>query len=458
MVKAENTNGLNCKITMVMEFAMDFKPKNNYDVAVVGSGPGGATCARELARAGKKVLLLEMGKTHRRMRSYLTAAQVLDGHGLLRAKEGMPIFRALTTGGASVVYSASAADPPPWLKPRYGIDLEPWLPEIKKETGYGVLPEELWGKSSAKVMETANKIGYKWEPMPKFLNPDKFVKGRCCGAETHLGCSCGAKWTAREYVREAMYSGAHFLDETECERVMVEGGAARGLLIRMKSGERLRVNADRVILAAGGIGSPMLLKKAGVDGAGDGCFVDPTVVVYGKAPFEGTHLDPPVSVVSWEFYESHGIRLGTMMEPRWLFAINSARISPSRAISGFSYGNMVGILAKVKDDLTGGVDADGVVSKPLTDDDQARLKKGKQVAADILRALDCKSSSIFESEVKGAHPSGTCRIGQVVDSNLKTGIGGLYVCDASVFPEALDRPTVMTIIGLAKRLCAHLES
>jgi choline dehydrogenase-like flavoprotein len=30
------------------------------------------------------------------------------------------------------------------------------------------------------------------------------------------------------------------------------------------------------------------------------------------------------------------------------------------------------------------------------------------------------------------------------------------VCDASVFPEALDRPTVMTILGFGKRLAAHI--
>ena len=35
------------------------------DVIVVGSGPGGATVARELTRAGRDVLLLERGGDYR---------------------------------------------------------------------------------------------------------------------------------------------------------------------------------------------------------------------------------------------------------------------------------------------------------------------------------------------------------------------------------------------------------
>jgi choline dehydrogenase-like flavoprotein len=52
----------------------------------------------------------------------------------------------------------------------------------------------------------------------------------------------------------------------------------------------------------------------------------------------------------------------------------------------------------------------------------------------------------------------TARIGDLVDTDLKTEVEGLYVCDASVFPAALDRPTVLTIIGLAKRLAKHLSA
>ena len=58
--------------------------------------------------------------------------------------------------------------------------------------------------------------------------------------------------------------------------------------------------------------------------------------------------------------------------------------------------------------------------------------------------------------LRGTHPSGTVRVGEMLDNNLQSETKGLYVCDASVFPESLDRPTVLTIISLGKRLAQHL--
>ncbi len=57
-----------------------------------------------------------------------------------------------------------------------------------------------------------------------------------------------------------------------------------------------------------------------------------------------------------------------------------------------------------------------------------------------------------------SQPSGTVRIGELLDNNLQTEVKNLYVCDASVFPQALARPTVLTIIALAKRLATRLIS
>jgi choline dehydrogenase-like flavoprotein len=68
----------------------------------------------------------------------------------------------------------------------------------------------------------------------------------------------------------------------------------------------------------------------------------------------------------------------------------------------------------------------------------------------------CDPDSIFVGPLRGTHPCATVRIGEMLDEDLQSAVGNLYVCDASSFPEALDRPTVLTIIGLARRLADHL--
>src|SRR5512141_260997 len=115
------------------------------DVIVVGSGPGGATVARELARAGKKVLLLERGQDHRPRSyygTYLGALIYSDRGSLLFTEEGLNIVRPLMVGGATSMYCGCAAPPPPWLKQKYGVDIEAEVAETMGELEIAPLPPE----------------------------------------------------------------------------------------------------------------------------------------------------------------------------------------------------------------------------------------------------------------------------------------------------------------------------
>jgi choline dehydrogenase-like flavoprotein len=88
----------------------------------------------------------------------------------------------------------------------------------------------------------------------------------------------------------------------------------------------------------------------------------------------------------------------------------------------------------------------------MVEDDQERMDEAERICRQILEEAGADPRTVFMTPQRGTHPSGTVRIGHVVDERLRTETPGLYVCDASVFPEALGRPTVLTIIGLAKRL------
>ena len=82
------------------------------DVAVVGSGPGGATVALEMARAGKKVALIEWGRDWRNSPFYGTHTGCLmytDHCGMLLTKEKLNIVRGIMTTGSSNIYCGTAS-------------------------------------------------------------------------------------------------------------------------------------------------------------------------------------------------------------------------------------------------------------------------------------------------------------------------------------------------------------
>jgi choline dehydrogenase-like flavoprotein len=150
--------------------------------------------------------------------------------------------------------------------------------------------------------------------------------------------------------------------------------------------------------------------------------------------------------------------LSTLIDPWLLYPMINALKGPRYALYWPKWKNILGVMIKLKDEISGGVFPDGKISKPLTENDRLRLGGAEQVCHEILVEAGAKPETIFMTPLRGTHPSGTVRIGDMLDTNLQTEIEHLYVCDASAFPEALDRPTVLTIIGLGKRLVKHLTA
>ena len=158
---------------------------------------------------------------------------------------------------------------------------------------------------------------------------------------------------------------------------------------------------------------------------------------------------------SWENPEV-GYMLSTLVDPWLLYPLINSLKGIKYALYWPKWNNILGVMIKLKDEISGGVFPDGKISKPLTKADRPRLKMAEEVCHKILIEAGARPDTIFMTPLRGTHPSGTVRIDTMLDKDLQTEINGLYVCDASTFPEALDRPTVLTIIGLGKRLAKHL--
>jgi choline dehydrogenase-like flavoprotein len=94
------------------------------------------------------------------------------------------------------------------------------------------------------------------------------------------------------------------------------------------------------------------------------------------------------------------------------------------------------------------------VKKKLTREDRLRLDKGAEHARRILK--NAGATDIYRGWLFAAHPGGTVKIGEQLDTNLQTRFENLYVCDCSVIPQEWGLPPTWTILSLGKRLAKHL--
>ncbi|HEX2167174.1 MAG TPA: GMC oxidoreductase [Longimicrobiales bacterium] len=428
----------------------------HYDAIVVGSGPGGAGVARELSRAGRRVIILERGRDWRDHPFYGTYAGALlyaDRRALLFTREGMQIVRPLMVGGATSMYAGCSAPPPDWLHERYDVDVRHEADELNRELRIEPLPAELRGAGSTHVAESAIALGMDWRPQDKFMLPAR-AHPFDCGARCLLGCRCGAKWTAAEFVDDAVGAGATLRTRARVTRVLADGGAVRGVGGRDRDGA-FEVYAPRVIIAAGGLGSPVLLRTAGIE-AGHGVAMDTTVMIYGSGSVPGMGADPPMT---WSSVDPDlDLMYSTLIDPWLMYPIIMAVKGAKWPLTWPRWGRTLGVMIKVRDEVSGGIDSRGRISKGLTAGEGKRLDRAEQVARRILIRAGCGGDTIIRTPLRGTHPSATARIGDVVDTELQTSVRGLYVCDASVFPEALGRPTVLTILALARRLARTIAT
>ena len=423
------------------------------DVVIVGSGPGGASVAKELAKQGKKIAILERGKHHRWIGNTLTTLFMIDRQSLLFPKDGaVRIGRALTTGGSSVIYCGTAVLPPKWIAEKYKIELSEFVESARQEIGIKPLPDKLIGTASRRIMEAARELGFNWNPLDKFIDAEK-CEPKC--PHCMLGCTNGAKWTARNYIQEAVDSGATLMNQALVQEVLVDNKQAVGVRVSTPGGQ-LTVEAKITVLAAGGTATPVLLQRAGIFDAGQGLFVDPLIVTYGAYNGPGSWRDIPMTAGTLEF-APEGIVMTDLAYPWAQYLLNSYWKGWRYLPGFFKYRSVMGIMTKVRDGLNGRINLDGTISKHISNEERHKLDRGANLAEKILRRAGARPASIYTAPIGAAHPGGTARIGQVVNTELETQIKNLYVCDASIIPEPCGLPPVWMIIAFGKRLARRLS-
>lgn len=422
-----------------------------YDAIVIGSGPGGATVSKELAEKGRKVLILEWGDNDPVKGSLpqFVMNMGLPGKSLLFTDwRLLAMVRGICTGGSSIFYCATAFDPPFQMLKSYGIDIESEVDELKRELPIAPLSDALMGPGARLMMDSASDLGYEWKKLNKFIYQDKCRPG--CSKCTY-GCPYGAKWTARNFVDQAVSVGAELIDGARVTEIIIENNRAVGVKYRKKR-KNHEVFADKVIVSAGGIGSAELLRSSGMNRAGYDFFFDPLMMVFGKVP--GLRSDGEPQMTAGVHMEDEGYVMTDLNFPMPVHAAHSAL--KFKAHRAFFQRETLMLMIKAKDSLGGRITQNGGVRKKLEKDDAMKFSRGYERARSILENAGAKG--IYSGWQVAAHPGGTVKINDIVDSNLKTEHDNLYVCDCSVIPEPWGLPPTLTLLALGKRLAKHLTA
>ncbi|MBN2297719.1 MAG: GMC family oxidoreductase [Deltaproteobacteria bacterium] len=417
---------------------------------VVGTGPGGATVARELAMAGEDVLILEKGRDHRFPVGNITAYATM--YDIRRSKEGVLVRRGITTGGSTMIYSGNSYDPPAFLKKELKIDLSKEVKETKRELNIRPIPEDYYERwpGTKRLVQAACELGYSMEPQERFIDPD------LCDPSCDMclfGCSRGAKWTSREYVYDALVHGAGIITRCDVQKVLSTGGEVTGVVAYTPKGT-LVVNADRVILGAGGLGTPMILQRSGIKGAGTHFFTDPMSVMAGiSSDSVGTWRE-----ITYTFADESHVGEFVMGNVGAVnaFMAQIAALHLPYARRAVHLPKMVGMFVKLCDEANGSIEPDGTLHKAFTVKDEEKMAKGVDAARKIMIRAGVIPETISVAKGIGGHPGGTAAIGRVVGTDLMTEISNLYVCDNSVMPRSGGIPPVLTLIALGKKFARSL--
>jgi choline dehydrogenase-like flavoprotein len=474
------------------------------DVVVVGSGPGGAPVARDLAAAGADVVVLEEGPWLRAddfsgdALDALTALYRDAGLATTTGPTAMPLLQGRALGGTSVVNSAICWRLPRRVYEEWTVDdpaladALPWdaieaaVTELEITLGVGPTEPGVASGSDRLMARGAEALGLGHRPTRRN------VRGCRGSARCNRGCPAGAKLSMdTSLLPDAVVSGARIVTSVRVERISIDRGSATGVTARAPGGPRLSVRArDGVVLSAGATNTPALLLASGVrhGPVGHRFQAHPGVAVAG-------FFAEPVN--QWEgATQGHeitglmddGIKIETLALDPALTAVRLGSVGAALATDVAQLSHCVTWAAAIRAEGLGRVTCGRRgprVTMPLTTEDVRRVRRAVQVIGEAMfaagatevapgvagfppRATDVAAMSRLAVDgpldqraysLAISHMFGTCRLGTDPETSVVRGdfrhhaVDSLYVSDASVFPTNLGVNPQLSIMSLA-RCCA----
>ena len=292
----------------------------------------------------------------------------------------------------------------------------------------------------------------------------------------------------------------NLISEAKVHTLSVSGNRVTGVAVQI--GEQFTtLSAGVIILCAGTIASPLLLMRSGI-GPAQG-LAQAGVVCLADHPGIGANLHDHLLAAGNVYRSKRPVPASKLQHSESLTYLDSSDLSREsgvpdivvgcvvaptvtecfeRPAAGSAYTLLSGVThptSRGRIALTGGKVDDPPLIDPayLSTDHDRRLARqalklarliGVDAAFDEWRAeeiypgSDCRSDADLDAFLQRAvmthhHPVGTCRMGSVVDADLKLrDLEGLYVVDASVIPSITSGPVHAAVLAIAETFAVEV--
>lgn len=490
------------------------------DVVVVGSGAGGAVVATELALAGQDVIVVEEGpqisaEEHGAMRQTESLRHVWREAGMTAS---IGVFGAPTVnvtmgrvlGGSSMLTGGVCFRTPEpvldaWAKhiaehtgDTQGLDskgLEPCFEHVERAIHVEEVPLEMRSKSTALFAEGAALRGHPVTPTRRNTRGCNGC-GRC-----NFGCPHLAKLSVDlAYLPRAVQAGARLYSDVMIDEVSIAHGRAVGVVGRTLDGEartrrKVKIRSKRVVVACGGMHTPVLLQASGLGGIGSqvgrGLTLHPGCRVFARFadPVRGWRgaLQSAYSDKLW----NEGVLMMSLFVPPSVIAAQLPGVGPAhtRLASQVDHIAMFGVM--VHDEGGGVVQRNPFGREPFSfyrwspHDRRALMLGLREVGetffaagakeiflpflgmagldADAFRRVAFEGVPASRIECASQHPLGSCRMGpSAADSAVDPwgqswDVRELYVADGSILPSSLGVNPQVSIMAMATRIAWRLR-
>ncbi len=290
------------------------------DVVIVGSGAGGSVMAYELAKAGKKVIVLEAGPY---VPSKDFKEDMMDSMKRLYQDTGLQtnttgdvvMLQGRCVGGSTVINATMAFRTPDAVLKQWGENhgltnlapdkLAPYFEKVEKRLGVHVNQPHEINETAVKVIQGCREMGWSWKPLARNVKQCALT-GLCLA-----GCPSDRKLSMLvTYLPWAVAEGATIYSDTYVDLVNVKNGRASGVEgqiidpVTKAVVAEIQVDAQVVVLAAGAVQTPIILQKSDIGyrsgHLGRNLSVHPAVTVLAKFPepvygwrgaLTGVHVD-----------------------------------------------------------------------------------------------------------------------------------------------------------------------